>query len=76
MDIEGGNTSMTQTIIVGIVVIAAVAWAVWSIVKRARSGGGGCAACGSGPSCPYANKGVCPSELPEEAEESGGGSAG
>lgn len=57
---------MTQSIIVAILVVAAVAWAIWTIVRRTRRGG--CASCASGASCPFANRGVCPSETPEDVQ--------
>ena len=59
---------MTQTIIVIAIVAAAVSWAVWTIVRRVRSNGGGCASCGTADSCPYASRGVCPSELADETD--------
>ncbi|MGI5819551.1 MAG: FeoB-associated Cys-rich membrane protein [Armatimonadota bacterium] len=58
---------MEQTIIVGIIVVATVAWAVWRIVRRTDTGG--CASCGSAGSCPFAAEGECPSELSDRAEE-------
>lgn len=61
---------MTQTIIVIAIVAAAVAWAIWTVIKRARSGATGCASCGTAASCPYAQKGVCPSEPGHQAEGS------
>ncbi|MFO8080248.1 MAG: FeoB-associated Cys-rich membrane protein [Armatimonadota bacterium] len=57
---------MTQTIIVAIIVLAAVVWAIWSIVRRADRGG--CASCGSAGSCPYAKKGAGTSEMPEDPQ--------
>ncbi|MFW5867195.1 MAG: FeoB-associated Cys-rich membrane protein [Armatimonadota bacterium] len=57
---------MTQSIIVAAIVVLAVAWAIWTIIKRGARGG--CASCGSGSSCPYASKGACPSEGVEEPE--------
>lgn len=59
---------MTQTIIVAIIVLAAVAWLVWHLVRQAR--GGGCGSCASAASCPYASKGACPSGSPEGQTES------
>jgi hypothetical protein len=58
----GGEIDMTQTIIVAIVVLAAVVWAIWSIIRR--TGSGGCASCGSAGTCPYASRGACPSDAP------------
>lgn len=61
---------MTQTIIVIAIVAAAVAWAIWTIVKRARGGASGCASCGTAASCPYAQTGVCPSEMADDTSGS------
>ncbi|MFP4250834.1 MAG: FeoB-associated Cys-rich membrane protein [Armatimonadota bacterium] len=57
---------MTQTIIVAIIVLAAVVWAIWSIIRR--TGSGGCASCESAGSCPYASKGAGRSEVPEDPQ--------
>lgn len=58
---------MVQTIIVVAVVLAAAAWLVWSLVRRARSGG--CGSCATADSCPFASEGVCPSEEAQVPEE-------
>ena len=51
---------MTQTIIVAIIVLAAVAWIVWRAVTAARSGSA-CASCASAGTCPFADRGACAS---------------
>ncbi len=49
---------MTQTIIVAAIVVVAVAWLVWSLVRSARTGM--CDSCASAKSCPHLRTGVCP----------------
>lgn len=58
---------MMQTIIVVAIVVIAAAWAIRIIIKRARSGG--CAACDSCGSCPFANTGASPPEQVDQATE-------
>jgi len=49
---------MLQTIIVAIIVLAAVAWLVWSLVRSARTGA--CGSCAGAKTCPHLRTGVCP----------------
>lgn len=51
---------MAQTIIVAVIVLAAVAWLVWSLVRQAR--GGACDSCARAGSCPFSSRGGCPPE--------------
>lgn len=64
---------MAQTIIVAVIVLAAVAWIVWRAVQTTR-GESGCASCDSVGSCPFASKGRCPSQ--EMGTEKAEGSEG
>ncbi len=57
---------MVQHVIVGLIVAAMVAWLVWTLARRVRSGGCDCEAA---ESCPYAADGSCDPSAPISGEE-------
>ena len=61
---------MAETIVVAVIVLAAVAWLIWRVIRPGASDT--CAGCAHAGSCALAGKGACPSGEWEPLEEGEG----